>query len=144
MFRYKQRGKEAILANNVFFYITYEGTVDIDKISDPVSLICYFFLLCLLYLGSLLYCLTQVLHIKGTTACYTRPDRFFWTNSIPTSYCPSHEEDATFRGSSFAGTNSIFSLAFLFLALMQCMYNFFCNYFSCDLNKVLSVMQSFL
>ena len=37
---YKQRGKEAILANNVFFYITYEGTVDIDKISDPVSLLC--------------------------------------------------------------------------------------------------------
>lgn len=37
-FRYKQRGKEAILANNVFFYITYEGTVDIDKILDPVSL----------------------------------------------------------------------------------------------------------
>lgn len=37
-FRYKQRGKEAIASNNVFFYITYEGTVDIDKISDPVSL----------------------------------------------------------------------------------------------------------
>lgn len=37
---FKQRGKEAILANNVFFYITYEGTVDIDKISDPVSPIC--------------------------------------------------------------------------------------------------------
>lgn len=37
MFRCKQRGKEAIQANNVFFYITYEGTVDIDKISDPVS-----------------------------------------------------------------------------------------------------------
>jgi hypothetical protein len=36
-FRYKQRGKEAILENNVFFYITYEGTVDIDKILDPVS-----------------------------------------------------------------------------------------------------------
>jgi hypothetical protein len=34
---YKQRGKEAIMANNVFFYITYEGTVDIDKITDPVS-----------------------------------------------------------------------------------------------------------
>lgn len=30
-------------ANNVFFYITYEGTVDIDKITDPVSmmLICF-------------------------------------------------------------------------------------------------------
>ncbi|KAJ4955418.1 hypothetical protein NE237_012201 [Protea cynaroides] len=36
IFGYKQRGKEAILANNVFFYITYEGTVDIDKITDPV------------------------------------------------------------------------------------------------------------
>ncbi|KAF7825980.1 BEACH domain-containing protein C2 isoform X1 [Senna tora] len=37
VFGYKQRGKEAIAANNVFFYITYEGTVDIDKISDPVQ-----------------------------------------------------------------------------------------------------------
>ncbi|GAV85295.1 WD40 domain-containing protein/Beach domain-containing protein/DUF1088 domain-containing protein [Cephalotus follicularis] len=37
IFGYKQRGKEAILANNVFFYITYEGTVNIDKISDPVQ-----------------------------------------------------------------------------------------------------------
>ncbi|KAK6285550.1 hypothetical protein POUND7_011729 [Theobroma cacao] len=37
IFGYKQRGKEAILANNMFFYITYEGTVDIDKISDPVQ-----------------------------------------------------------------------------------------------------------
>lgn len=33
---YKQRGKEAISANNVFFYITYEGAVDVDKIADPV------------------------------------------------------------------------------------------------------------
>ncbi|KAK1364471.1 BEACH domain-containing protein C2 [Heracleum sosnowskyi] len=37
IFGYKQRGKEAVLANNVFFYITYEGTVDIDKIVDPVQ-----------------------------------------------------------------------------------------------------------
>ncbi|KAI8545261.1 hypothetical protein RHMOL_Rhmol07G0027700 [Rhododendron molle] len=37
IFGYKQRGKEAIAANNVFFYITYEGTVDIDKISDPAQ-----------------------------------------------------------------------------------------------------------
>ncbi|CAI9101616.1 OLC1v1038984C1 [Oldenlandia corymbosa var. corymbosa] len=37
IFGYKQRGKEAIQANNVFFYITYEGTVDIDKITDPVQ-----------------------------------------------------------------------------------------------------------
>ncbi|KAK7340142.1 hypothetical protein VNO77_20836 [Canavalia gladiata] len=37
IFGYKQRGKEAVTANNVFFYITYEGTVDLDKISDPVQ-----------------------------------------------------------------------------------------------------------
>ncbi|KAE8672128.1 Beige-related and WD-40 repeat-containing protein isoform 2 [Hibiscus syriacus] len=37
IFGYKQRGREAILANNIFFPITYEGTVDIDKISDPVK-----------------------------------------------------------------------------------------------------------
>ncbi|KAI5434558.1 hypothetical protein KIW84_021408 [Lathyrus oleraceus] len=37
IFGYKQRGKEAVAANNVFFYITSEGTVDIDKISDPVQ-----------------------------------------------------------------------------------------------------------
>uniref|UniRef100_K3Y4M0 BEACH domain-containing protein C2 n=1 Tax=Setaria italica TaxID=4555 RepID=K3Y4M0_SETIT len=37
IFGYKQRGKEAVMANNVFFYITYEGTVDIDKITDPVE-----------------------------------------------------------------------------------------------------------
>ncbi|XP_029127974.1 BEACH domain-containing protein C2 [Cajanus cajan] len=37
IFGYKQRGKEAVTANNVFFYTTYEGTVDLDKISDPVQ-----------------------------------------------------------------------------------------------------------
>ncbi|XP_028224150.1 BEACH domain-containing protein C2-like [Glycine soja] len=37
IFGYKQQGKEAIAANNVFFYTTYEGTVNIDKISDPVQ-----------------------------------------------------------------------------------------------------------
>ncbi|CAN4125733.1 unnamed protein product [Withania somnifera] len=37
IFGYKQRGKEAIQSNNVFFYLTYEGTVDIDKIIDPVQ-----------------------------------------------------------------------------------------------------------
>lgn len=34
--RYKQRGPAAISAKNVFFYMTYEGSVDIDKITDPV------------------------------------------------------------------------------------------------------------
>ncbi|XP_027928057.1 BEACH domain-containing protein C2 [Vigna unguiculata] len=37
IFGFKQRGKEAVTANNVFFYTTYEGTVDLDKISDPVQ-----------------------------------------------------------------------------------------------------------
>ncbi|KAL1828538.1 hypothetical protein ACET3Z_006950 [Daucus carota] len=37
IFGYKQRGKDAVSACNVFFYISYEGTVDIDKILDPVQ-----------------------------------------------------------------------------------------------------------
>ncbi|XP_071685759.1 BEACH domain-containing protein C2-like isoform X2 [Rutidosis leptorrhynchoides] len=37
IFGYKQQGKEAISANNVFFYVTYDGAVDIDKIQDPVQ-----------------------------------------------------------------------------------------------------------
>ncbi|KAL0725345.1 hypothetical protein Bca4012_039944 [Brassica carinata] len=37
IFGFKQRGTEAITSNNVFFYTTYEGTVDIDKIKDPVQ-----------------------------------------------------------------------------------------------------------
>ncbi|XP_058104707.1 BEACH domain-containing protein C2 [Magnolia sinica] len=38
IFGYKQQGKEAISANNVFFYMTYEEKIDIDKISDPVQI----------------------------------------------------------------------------------------------------------
>ncbi|CAH8356562.1 unnamed protein product [Eruca vesicaria subsp. sativa] len=37
IFGYKQRGEEAIQSNNVFFYTTYEGNVNIDKITDPVK-----------------------------------------------------------------------------------------------------------
>ncbi|KAJ0601469.1 putative BEACH domain-containing protein [Helianthus annuus] len=36
-FTYKQQGKDAISLNNVFFYVTYEGAVDIYKIQDPVQ-----------------------------------------------------------------------------------------------------------
>lgn len=35
-FRYKQRGPDAVAAKNVFFYTSYEGAVDVDKIFDPV------------------------------------------------------------------------------------------------------------
>ncbi|PVH66753.1 hypothetical protein PAHAL_1G337700 [Panicum hallii] len=37
IFGYKQRGKEAVVASNVFPHVTYEGMVDIDKITDPVQ-----------------------------------------------------------------------------------------------------------
>ncbi|XP_024399024.1 BEACH domain-containing protein C2 isoform X1 [Physcomitrium patens] len=36
IFGCKQRGQAAISANNVFFYMAYEGAVDIDKFTDPI------------------------------------------------------------------------------------------------------------
>ncbi|CCI46979.1 unnamed protein product [Albugo candida] len=36
IFGYKQRGAAAKAANNVFFYLTYEGMVDVDSIADAV------------------------------------------------------------------------------------------------------------
>ncbi|KAI9921207.1 hypothetical protein PsorP6_002107 [Peronosclerospora sorghi] len=36
IFGCKQRGTAAVEANNVFFYLTYEGMVDIDSITDPI------------------------------------------------------------------------------------------------------------
>ncbi|KAH7423408.1 hypothetical protein KP509_12G054200 [Ceratopteris richardii] len=35
IFGYQQQGKAAVDATNVFFYLTYEGAVDIDSIHDP-------------------------------------------------------------------------------------------------------------
>ncbi|KAJ7563203.1 hypothetical protein O6H91_03G100400 [Diphasiastrum complanatum] len=35
IFGYRQRGKAAVEATNVFFYLTYEGAVEIDSIQDP-------------------------------------------------------------------------------------------------------------
>jgi hypothetical protein len=32
IFGYKQTGDEAMKANNVFYYLTYEGAVDIDSV----------------------------------------------------------------------------------------------------------------
>lgn len=37
IFGYKQTGEEALKAHNVFHHLFYEGTVDIDKIEDPVK-----------------------------------------------------------------------------------------------------------
>ncbi|XP_059080572.1 neurobeachin-like isoform X3 [Tigriopus californicus] len=36
IFGYKQRGPEAIRATNVFYYLTYEGSVDLKAMADPV------------------------------------------------------------------------------------------------------------
>jgi hypothetical protein len=36
IFGFKQTGPAAEEANNVFYYLTYEGAVDIDAITDPV------------------------------------------------------------------------------------------------------------
>ena len=36
IFGYKQRGEESIKAYNVFYYLTYEGAVDIDSLTDPI------------------------------------------------------------------------------------------------------------
>uniref|UniRef100_K3WM84 BEACH domain-containing protein n=1 Tax=Globisporangium ultimum (strain ATCC 200006 / CBS 805.95 / DAOM BR144) TaxID=431595 RepID=K3WM84_GLOUD len=37
IFGYKQQGEEAIQANNLFYYLSYEGSVDLETISDPVE-----------------------------------------------------------------------------------------------------------
>ena len=37
VFGYKQTGKEAVNAANVFYHLTYEGSVDMESISDPVQ-----------------------------------------------------------------------------------------------------------
>ncbi|KAJ2625433.1 hypothetical protein GGI25_000528 [Coemansia spiralis] len=37
IFGYKQRGPEATKAHNVFYYLTYEGAVNLDAIQDPVE-----------------------------------------------------------------------------------------------------------
>lgn len=34
IFGYKQRGPEALKANNIFFHLCYEGAVDLDNIND--------------------------------------------------------------------------------------------------------------
>jgi neurobeachin len=36
IFGYKQRGPEAMRATNVYYYLTYEGSVDLDTITDAV------------------------------------------------------------------------------------------------------------
>ncbi|DBA00114.1 TPA: hypothetical protein N0F65_000405 [Lagenidium giganteum] len=37
IFGYKQKGEEAVKANNLFYYLSYEGSVDLETITDPVE-----------------------------------------------------------------------------------------------------------
>jgi hypothetical protein len=37
IFGYKQRGPASAAAHNIFHYLSYEGSVDIDKITDEVQ-----------------------------------------------------------------------------------------------------------
>eukprot|EP00047_Mylnosiga_fluctuans_P005972 m.243958 g.243958 ORF g.243958 m.243958 type:complete len:918 (-) comp14365_c0_seq1:118-2871(-) len=37
IFGYKQLGPEAVRANNLFYHLTYEGAVDLEKITDPAE-----------------------------------------------------------------------------------------------------------
>uniref|UniRef100_A0AAV1VCW7 Uncharacterized protein n=1 Tax=Peronospora matthiolae TaxID=2874970 RepID=A0AAV1VCW7_9STRA len=37
IFGYKQRGDAAVEANNLFYYLSYEGSVDLETITDPVD-----------------------------------------------------------------------------------------------------------
>ncbi|KAE8997406.1 hypothetical protein PR001_g18595 [Phytophthora rubi] len=37
IFGYKQQGEEAVKANNLFYYLSYEGSVDLETIEDPVQ-----------------------------------------------------------------------------------------------------------
>ncbi|PKK73772.1 beach-domain-containing protein [Rhizophagus irregularis] len=37
IFGYKQTGEEAVNAYNVFYYLTYEGAINIDNVQDPIE-----------------------------------------------------------------------------------------------------------
>ncbi|GLD99155.1 hypothetical protein PINS_up007873 [Pythium insidiosum] len=37
IFGFKQQGEEAVKADNLFYYLSYEGSVDLEKITDPVE-----------------------------------------------------------------------------------------------------------
>ncbi|TMW62581.1 hypothetical protein Poli38472_005199 [Pythium oligandrum] len=37
IFGYKQQGEEAVSADNLFYYLSYEGAVDLETIDDPVG-----------------------------------------------------------------------------------------------------------
>ncbi|WVZ74316.1 hypothetical protein U9M48_022515 [Paspalum notatum var. saurae] len=92
IFGYKQRGKEAVVANNVFPHFTYDGMVNVDKITDPVS----------------------------ATASYTKSNILFWTDAISTTDSSTHKKKAVDRYLTVAGVGWMRMLVLgLFLLLEQ-------------------------
>lgn len=65
IFGYKQQGPEAVRSLNVFYYLTYEGAVNLNSITDPVLREV------IIWLG-----LTGVFRLKGTR-CHLPPP-FIW------------------------------------------------------------------
>lgn len=37
IFGYKQQGEEALKANNLFYYLSYEGAIDLETVTDPIE-----------------------------------------------------------------------------------------------------------
>ena len=99
LFRYKQRGKEAVAANNIFPHVTYDGMVDIDKITDPVSIMHFAF--------SDLVKLYKIFiffeNAEGATARCTKSNMLFWTDTISTADSSTHKKKAVNRNITIAG-----------------------------------------
>uniref|UniRef100_A0A9J7ZYI6 Neurobeachin n=1 Tax=Cyprinus carpio carpio TaxID=630221 RepID=A0A9J7ZYI6_CYPCA len=72
IFGYKQQGPEAVRALNVFYYLTYEGAVNLSSISDPMlrEVILYLFISATI---TLTLCLSQAVESQirsfGQTPC---------------------------------------------------------------------------
>lgn len=81
IFGYKQRGPEAVRATNVFYYLTYEGSVDLDSITDPVMMeVSFKNSNVIIYLS----CSTKITALLIYFLGYRESNSKFWPNSIPT------------------------------------------------------------
>jgi hypothetical protein len=87
-----------VVASNVFPHVTYEGMVDIDKITDPVSTLHSFSDFLYLYKCS---CFTK--NAEGATASYTKSNILFWTDAISTADSSTHKKKTVDRYLTVAG-----------------------------------------
>jgi hypothetical protein len=99
LFRYKQRGKGAEVANNIFPHVTYDGMVDIDKITDPVSIMHFAFSdLMNLYKIFILF-----FNDEGATAKCTKSNMLFWTDTISIADSSTHKKAVVDTNITIAG-----------------------------------------